>query len=699
MKKYLLFLIIFNVSTNEIISQNSESKQLKNHDKSPSGIRNDNGLYLFNTKEKVNTPARQKKTVKSQSEHVLKVTAATKFTSSINGFNILEKSSKPFCYNSKINILSFIHNKSQTYNASPFSNSGTIVGMTSNNFGVSWDSTCIWTNATQFGRFPQGGIYNPLGNTNKNNSYFVGCGPLNNGSGWIGNWYASKSINGNGTNSPGSDMQANLDAAPFIKKHAMSLYSFSTIEGGLCRSLANIVNDVNGTTASTYGLRGVAMVKGQFNVGAMVWSVDSFIPCVLTKSSGAKYLRNSCLQAWSEDGQVGYLIVLGVRCNATVCQSSYQPIVYKTTNSGSTWALIPGTSFNNSLIDNRISGTNINPNLKIPQFTSNEGWDAVVDYQGSLHLSCTILGSYSTHIDSLDYNLVYGLESYNHSYLGSFDYPTIYDFKLNNVGIWSAMIVDSMGTEGPSGNWGMPGFNQNPWVDGLGARVDLNSRIQLSRTDDGKKIFYSWTESDSLTVGLKWNIYPDIKMKSLDLVTNNITPRINVTSGVTNADQQSYFHFTCNRAIGNSTACVSLPFIVSNNTLNNASLPIQHFYVDGVSLCQSNYSVTSSGPGPINSFYQNFQNCSGVGINDKANIFDYSIVYPNPSEGLISISNSKEKIRNVYVTDNLGRQVFELPNQSNDNVMTIDMSNFSRGLYFLTIQLENSIETKKILLE
>lgn len=694
MKKYLLSILIFGVSTSEIISQNSKSKPLKTNEKSPSGIRNDNGLYLFNTKEQVNTPARQKKTVKSQSEHVLKVTAATKFTSSINGFNILEKSSKPFCYNSKINILSFIHNKSQTYNASPFSNSGTIVGMTSNNFGVSWDSTCIWTNATQFGRFPQGGIYNPLGNTNKNNSYFVGCGPLNNGSGWIGNWYASKSINGSGTNSPGSDMQANLDAAPFIKKHAMSRYSFCTIEGGFSRSMANIVNDVNGTTANSYGLRGFAMVKGQFNAGSFIWSVDSFIPCVQTKTSGAKYLKNSVLQAWSENGQIGYVIALGVRCNASICQSSYQPIVYKTTNGGSSWALIPGASFNNSLIDNRIAGTYLNPNLKIPQFTTNEGWDAIVDYQGDLHLSCTVLGSYSNHIDSLDYNLVYGSESYNHSYIGSFDYPTIYDFKLNTDGLWSAMIVDSMGTEGPSGNWGMPGFNQNPWVDGLGARVDLNSRIQLSSTDDGKKIFYTWTESDSLTVGLKWNIYPDIKIKSLDVASNKLTSRINVTTGVSNADQMSYFHFTCNKAISSSSTCASVPFVISHNPLNNSSLPIQHYFIDGLNVCTNNYSISPVGL----SFYTFFQNCS-VDINESTKNEHEISVYPNPSNGLFSVLSEKEKINQITIMDNLGRKVFEESNFSNDNSMTINLDNFTRGVYYITVRLDNNVITKKIIIQ
>ncbi|HRD38723.1 MAG TPA: hypothetical protein PLC65_08830, partial [Bacteroidia bacterium] len=125
--------------------------------------------------------------------------------------------------------------------------------------------------------------------------------------------YASKSLNGAGTNAPGADQQSVLDAAPIIKKHYMSRYSFTSIEGGLVRSMANIVNDATATTNAALGLRGAAMIKGQFNAGAFVWSVDSFMPPVTSNTSGTKNIIGQPLQAWNEAGTVGYVVILGSR--------------------------------------------------------------------------------------------------------------------------------------------------------------------------------------------------------------------------------------------------------------------------------------------------------------------------------------------------------------------------------------------------
>ena len=72
---------------------------------------------------------------------------------------------------------------------------GVIVANVSTNFGQTWDSTCIWANGTNWGRYPQGGIYNPTGNTSLANAYVLGTGPTVAGSTWSGVFYASKKLN------------------------------------------------------------------------------------------------------------------------------------------------------------------------------------------------------------------------------------------------------------------------------------------------------------------------------------------------------------------------------------------------------------------------------------------------------------------------------------------------------------------------
>ncbi len=199
------------------------------------------------------------------------------FTGSMNVFGYLVSQSRPLQYKKGINAISFIARKNGTYTASSNSNSGTIVGLWSTNLGGSWDETCIWANGTNLARYPNGGIYNPSGNTNIINAYLVGSGPIIT-TAWAGNWYASKQITSPGNTTPGIDQQAHLDASPTIKKHAMARYAFTTIEGGVTRSMATVVNDITSTNAGPngYGLRGAAMVKGVFSAGVFVWSVDSF---------------------------------------------------------------------------------------------------------------------------------------------------------------------------------------------------------------------------------------------------------------------------------------------------------------------------------------------------------------------------------------------------------------------------------------
>lgn len=626
----------------------------------------------------------------------IQLVTATKFTSSMNAFGFLISESKPLQYNPGVNAVTFIHRKSPTYVASSNSNSGTIVGMISTNNGTSWDSTCIWANATNLARYPQGGIYNPLGNTNKNSAYIIGTGPITGGSGWLGNWYASKSLSGVGNTTPGADQQAHLSAIPTIKKHDMSRYAFTSIDGGTVRSMATIVNDINATTFPAYGMRGAAMVKGTFNAGAFVWSVDSFMPCVMQRADGSKYLNDIPLQAWSENGTIGYIALLGVRCGVGPCQKSYQPIVYKTTNSGASWSLLPAGLFNNWPLIRRLVGINTNSNSIVPYFSTKEGWDATVDVNGDLHLASTIVGAYSSHNDSLDYTYAYGLEQYSYK-SANFGWPYIYDYKTKAIGGWEVMIVDSMYTEGPSGTLGEPGYSSNPWTDGAGAKLDYNARIQMSRTVDGKKILYSWSESDTSLLGLKWNVYPDIMMRGCDMSIIKVTPTYNITGGVGPVDAISYFHYMSNKAIGSSSACVDVPFTcVTSTSGSDGSQPASLYYLKGAQFCPTSFNLTSIYVGG-----------SAVGCSTSVQESSFQnaalLAYPNPSNGNLNLSfeSSDQKPVEIKLVDVTGKvvKISRIYPQSGLNLINLDLSNYSAGIYLLSLSSESIFMAKKIIKE
>lgn len=650
--------------------------------------------YNENTNQNSSAVAGPVKQIKHNINQSGKVMSATKFTGSMNVFGYLVSQSKPLTYNRAINTVAFVHRKSATYTAASNSNSGSIVAMIGTGWpSIVWDSTCIWTNAANLARYPQGGMYNPLGNTNKNNAYVVGMGPVTGGSGWLGNWYASKSLNGAGTNAPGTDQQSHLDASPTIKKHAMSRYSFTSIEGGLVRSMATVLNDINGTTNPTYGLRGAAMVKGQFNAGAFVWSVDSFIPPVNTRTDGSALVYGVPVQAWSEDGTVGYVVMLGSRAGTPIHMSGYQPIVYKTTNSGSSWTLLPAADYTTGWFKafaDRTYPITTNSNVIVPNFSGSEGFDVTVDVNNNLHYVGMAYGHYSAHVDSLGYRFVFGTQQYSYGNNGPFNYPTIYDFTLGNSGTWGYHVVDSMGTEGPSGTSGQPGYNTNPWSDGSGAKMDLDARIQVSRSADGRKIFYSWTESDSTIVGLKWNIYPDIKMKGYDVTINKMTPRVNVSTGITNADQQSYFHYMSDKAQGSSFNCMTVPFTIAYNSTNDGGAAVNAYYLDHAQLCPASFSLNPMAP-------------TSVANVTKSEVSFDVINFPNPASDASTIVVGLKEASNfeVAVYNSVGQLIdtYKVNGHIGSNEIHIDLSNFASGVYVYNVKVGNSSVTKKLIVE
>jgi Secretion system C-terminal sorting domain/Fibronectin type III domain len=70
-------------------------------------------------------------------------------------------------------------------------------------------------------------------------------------------------------------------------------------------------------------------------------------------------------------------------------------------------------------------------------------------------------------------------------------------------------------------------------------------------------------------------------------------------------------------------------------------------------------------------------------------------IYPNPTTGLLSIQLplATESIKQIQFTNELGETVFK----TNSNATSLDISNFSSGLYFYRVQTDKEIYTGKVL--
>jgi Flp pilus assembly pilin Flp len=83
-----------------------------------------------------------------------------------------------------------------------------------------------------------------------------------------------------------------------------------------------------------------------------------------------------------------------------------------------------------------------------------------------------------------------------------------------------------------------------------------------------------------------------------------------------------------------------------------------------------------------------------IGINelDKTILVD---VYPNPTTGKITIEC--EKMQRVEVLDITGKQVYALDLSS--DMLDIDISDFSKGVYFLSVRSKDGVAVQRIVLE
>ena len=71
-------------------------------------------------------------------------------------------------------------------------------------------------------------------------------------------------------------------------------------------------------------------------------------------------------------------------------------------------------------------------------------------------------------------------------------------------------------------------------------------------------------------------------------------------------------------------------------------------------------------------------------------------LFPNPSNDVLYLNNGTQNIQQVKMYNNLGALIY-----SNDNKIQqykIDVSSFSKGLYYINIHSFDSIITKKIVI-
>jgi hypothetical protein len=97
-------------------------------------------------------------------------------------------------------------------------------------------------------------------------------------------------------------------------------------------------------------------------------------------------------------------------------------------------------------------------------------------------------------------------------------------------------------------------------------------------------------------------------------------------------------------------------------------------------------------PGQVESTYLETVFINGPALQNNVFEKQKAIVYPNPSQGLVTIGN--ENLTEIQVYDSAGKKIKTLKPQTQ-----IDLSDLSKGIYLIKLISNNEILVDKIILE
>jgi hypothetical protein len=593
-----------------------------------------------------------------------------KFSSSYNQLTTLVSQSNCLNYNLELNAVSFVHRQSPTFGNAGANSGNTQISWTVDN-GANWDSLvfgyCNGSNVNY--RYPSGAIWNPPANTNIDEAYVVASGPLSDGSTpWVGNYYVSGKLDG--TNLDNTDA---INGSNPLADHHFARIDFDIV-GGKAKVSSEIVNDITGTTVADLGYRGAAIATGTYNPGTMGfdWSLDTFNiqNNAQVDAAGDAYMSTAGgYHAWSDDGSIGYVMFLGVDvAAATPGARSYQPIVFKTTNYGTTWSqYMPGFDWGSLQVfqDSLISYDGVNVK---PFFTQQHGNDMAVDYHGDLHIAIQVLSGASDDQDSLAY-------VYN---------STNYFFDCYTVGTgWNAEVI-AIELADPSADEATV-----PWSDQSTSPADpynVDARLQISKSNYANKLFFVWADNDVDALGLQFPILeqPELRARGVDVDSRCWTP----TKQFYGSADYTYWHYTSQRAIQPTSSSYIIPttYVNSADGTNNAIAKVNHYYVDDIMFDDNEFTI-----------------CLPTGVSANEPLVSGVGVFPNPSGGnssmTVKLREAKDLSVNVY--NALGQIVIakKLKAEAGINKIGLGTENLASGVYFYELKVEGLSFTDKLMIQ
>ena len=475
-----------------------------------------------------------------------------------------------------INSISFTHRMlgapggpGSGYIAYDFSTDGGDTWLVNNQF---YEAPDVLYNA----RYPQGVIYNPEGNTDPSQAfatYFLPVLDETNGDSWGGYAWGGNFLTTippvptqtNQPSRPGDGIYQNVPDALHLTPNGNTFVVEPALIDGLF---------VNYTGEMLF-------TNGVFNTATndYVYTQELFAAPITTDPVDCTI--TSTRVAFSPDGQTGYVVLLSNNGdNTEESYGCYYPILYKSTDGGESW--------DEEAINVQLGGP--------------DGLEAILNY-----MSDETLGQiYEPPIPARDeipfttaFDLDFVVDAYGNPHI------------LTTIGIGSQeWSIYTSATGEPCNGWitmvHIYSTDDETWMcDTLGtphtfrgefggtAGISEDNRPQISITPDGKKLFFSWIDSDS--EGTVDNIYPDIFCVGYDVDHDVYTEENgnyklwNVTT--LSAAWMSAYMATQSYYVFDNGDSWEIPFVYQEMDINNNLEPVQYKYIKGFVIEEDDFPI------------------------------------------------------------------------------------------------------------
>ena len=498
------------------------------------------------------------------------------------------------------------------------------------------------------GRYPQGGIINPEGNTDPANAhyaYFIAT-IINTNNIWGGYAYGSNVLT---ETDPSNPSQVNLGFEPGYYRTVPD--AFTITQQAVAWYLEPSVDLSSGSAEYTGDL---ILGRGEMDGGVIVYEEE--LIGFLAPLDG----MNDSKIAFAPDGQTGYILVMSDSEGDPQPYTNYHPILLKTTDGGDSWSdpihvLLGGEDGNETLknywsdeIMEELYGAGFNRD----EIYYNMGYqcDIIVDGQGNPHITGIIA-------------------------LGTEEgwYP-----NEGTMATWHVYSDDGGAT------WAADALYDNIWLQGEPAGLVMYNRPYAASTMDGHYLFFSWIDTD--LEGAEANTNPNIFVTGYDSEDNTY-----YEGGVQNVTALSLYWFS---AFYDSMS----QYVFSEDNGGPWDIEIPFVFTE--------YTVPGDPAAEMNFYYiKGFTIPMLVGIDSHEGLANFVVSQnsPNPAVNSTSILVTTETsgVINLRVNNILGQVVHQesVDNSALAHTFNVNVSNLESGIYFYTIEIGKSSITKKMLVK